>query len=163
MGDCCGCYGGSSGSNLSCQSKMGEIFRLEDCFPISSFPRKRESRLYRIALCRRLDARLRGHDGLSLRQFSTSGLGSQGDSVTPKSYFRLSAGLRRLDALQSSRVMSGLSDKCLRPFHVNPASFRRVQHHGVSKGGEHPLCDILIGGGGKTPPAKWLCLSRSDL
>ena len=30
--------------------------------------------------------------------------------------------------------------------------------NGVSKGGEHPLCDILIGGGVKTPPAKWLRL-----
>jgi hypothetical protein len=35
---------------------------------------------------------------------------------------------------------------------------RRKQHYGVSKGGEHPLCDILIGGGVKTPPAKWLRL-----
>jgi len=30
--------------------------------------------------------------------------------------------------------------------------------NGVSKGGEHPLCDFLIGGGVKTPPAKWLRL-----
>jgi hypothetical protein len=30
--------------------------------------------------------------------------------------------------------------------------------NGVSKGGEHPLCDILIGGGVNTPPAKWLRL-----
>jgi hypothetical protein len=30
--------------------------------------------------------------------------------------------------------------------------------NGVSKGGEHPLCDILIGGGVSTPPAKWLRL-----
>ena len=29
---------------------------------------------------------------------------------------------------------------------------------GFPKGAEHPLCDILIGGGVKTPPAKWLRL-----
>jgi len=28
--------------------------------------------------------------------------------------------------------------------------------NGVSKGGEHPLCDILISGGVNTPLAKWL-------
>jgi hypothetical protein len=30
--------------------------------------------------------------------------------------------------------------------------------NGVSKGGEHPLCDILIGAGVNTPAAKWLRL-----
>jgi len=35
---------------------------------------------------------------------------------------------------------------------------RQAQNYGVSKGGEHPLCDILIGGGVKSPPAKWLRL-----
>ena len=39
-----------------------------------------------------------------------------------------------------------------------PRLLRREQHYGVSKGGEHPLCDILIGGGVKTPSAKWLGL-----
>src|ERR1700752_5383346 len=28
----------------------------------------------------------------------------------------------------------------------------------VSQGGEHPLCNILISGGVKSPPAKWLRL-----
>ena len=31
--------------------------------------------------------------------------------------------------------------------------------NGVSKGGEHPLCDILIGAGVNTSAAKWLRLS----
>jgi len=35
---------------------------------------------------------------------------------------------------------------------------RREQFSGVSKGDEHQLCDILIAGGVKSPPAKWFRL-----
>jgi hypothetical protein len=39
----------------------------------------------------------------------------------------------------------------------------REQLNGVSKGGEHPLCDIQISGGVKSPPAKWLRLMNKKL
>jgi hypothetical protein len=35
---------------------------------------------------------------------------------------------------------------------------KRAQNYRVSKGGEHLLCDILINGAVKFPPAKWLGL-----
>jgi hypothetical protein len=40
---------------------------------------------------------------------------------------------------------------------------RRAQLNGVSKGGEHPLCNIEIGGGVKSPPAKWFRFNETLL
>jgi hypothetical protein len=43
-------------------------------------------------------------------------------------------------------------------FIVDHADFSVEPLNGVSKGGEHPLCDILISAGVNTPAAKWLRL-----
>jgi hypothetical protein len=45
-------------------------------------------------------------------------------------------------------------------FFVDHADFSVEPLNGVSKGGEHPLCDILIGAGVNTPAAKGLRLLR---
>ena len=45
-------------------------------------------------------------------------------------------------------------------FEVDHADFGVEPLNGVSKGGEHPLCDILIGAGVNTPAAKWLRLLK---
>jgi len=41
-----------------------------------------------------------------------------------------------------------------------PRCSQRDQLNGVSKGGEHPFCNISIAAGVNTPAAKWLRLSR---
>ena len=40
-------------------------------------------------------------------------------------------------------------------FAVDHAACSVEPLNGVSKGGEHPLCDIIIGAGVNTPAAKW--------
>ena len=48
-------------------------------------------------------------------------------------------------------------------FVVNHADFSVEPLNGVSKGGEHPLCDILVSAGVNTPAAKWASFINSSL
>jgi len=56
---------------------------------------------------------------------------------------------------QSSKIAISLAK-----FVVDHADFSVEPLIGVSKGGEHPLCDILIIAGVNIPVAKWLRLLK---